>query len=461
MTERSMKTVSPAVGASVTRRLAEYASSLRYEDLSEEARTVARHCLLDWLGVTLAGASTDTARLIRDEALSEGAAPRATILGSAERTSPALAALVNGTAGHALDYDDVHMAMPGHPTVPVAPAILALAEIEGTPGRELVAALVAGVEVECRVGRALTWEHYQRGFHATGTLGTIGAAAVCSRLLGLDPDQTAAALGIAATQAAGLKSMFGTDCKPLHAGRAAMWGLQAASLARRGFTSRPDVIECEQGFAETHSGAFDPEAALAGLGQAFEIRDTLFKYHAACYGTHATIDALRALRELHQIEPGAVERVEARVPEDNLRMCNIERPETGLEAKFSLRLTAAMALAGRDTAAIDAYDAGLCADPGLVSLRDRVRVMGDPALGHMSSEVVVTLRNGATLQGTGDSSSPAVDLGDQGRRLKAKFRSLAIPVVGAEAAVALDELVDRIDTLDNPNPLLAQLGARS
>ncbi len=318
-------------------------------------------------------------------------------------------------------------------------------------------AFVAGVEVECRVGRAVTWSHYQRGFHATGTLGTIGAAAACARLLGLDAERTAHAIGIAATQAAGLKSMFGTDCKPLHAGRAAMWGLQAASLAQRGFTSRDDALECEQGFAETHTDRFDPEAALAGLGETFEIGSTLFKYHAACYGTHATMDAARALREAHGIMAADVERIEARVPEDNLRMCNIERPSTGLEAKFSLRLTAAMALAGRDTADISLYDAASCVDPELVGLRDRVRVIGDPATASMSSEVSITLRDGSVMRGAFDSSVPASDLAEQGKRLDAKFHSLATPIVGAEAADAIASLVGSIEELESVGPLLAGL----
>src|SRR5206468_7881059 len=213
---------------------------------------------------------------------------------------PALsAALVNGAIGHALDYDDVNLAMPGHPSVAILPGPMALAEQRNSTGREVVAAFVAGYETCCRIGMALRPGHYDRGFHATGTIGAFGAAAACAHLLGLDAEATARSLGIAGTQAAGLKSQFGTMCKPLHAGKASQSGLLAARLAARGFSSRPDLVECEQGFALTHGPDFNPEAALAEPANGFHIHANLFKYHAACYMTHAPIECGRELREKH------------------------------------------------------------------------------------------------------------------------------------------------------------------
>ena len=167
--------------------------------------------------------------------------------------------------GHALDYDDVNLAMPGHPSVAILPGLLALAEERQSTGREVIAAFVAGYETACRIGMAMRPGHYDRGFHATGTVGVFGAAAACARLLGLDAEATGRALGIAGTQAAGLKSQFGTMCKPFHAGKAAQNGLLAARLAARGFSSRPDLVECEQGFAPTHGPDFSPGS---GAGRA-------------------------------------------------------------------------------------------------------------------------------------------------------------------------------------------------
>src|SRR5271169_5674600 len=205
------------------------------------------------------------------------------------------------------------MAMPGHPSVAILPGLLALAELKGSSGREVVTAFVAGYETACRIGAALQPGHYNLGFHSTGTVGSFGAAAACARLLGLDAEATAVALGIAGTQAAGLKSQFGTMCKPLHAGKAAQNGLLAARLASRGFTSRPDAIECAQGFAATQSPAFKPEAALEDPPGGFYLRGNLFKYHAACFLTHAPIECARAVATRPGFSPGQLAKIVLRI----------------------------------------------------------------------------------------------------------------------------------------------------
>src|SRR5207244_9016949 len=223
------------------------------------------------------------------------------------------AALVNGAIGHALDYDDVNLPMPGHPSVAILPGRLALAEQRHSTGREVIAAFVAGYETACRIGMALRPGHYNLGFHATGTVGAVGAAAACARLLGLDTAATAQALGVAGTQAAGLKSQSGTMCKPFHAGKAAHNGLLAARLAARGFSSRTDIVECVQGFALTHGPDFAPAAALATPEGGFHLLANLFKYHAACYFTHAPIECARRLRQEHGLSPEMITRITLRI----------------------------------------------------------------------------------------------------------------------------------------------------
>ena len=315
----------PTADAAVTLEIARRAAELSYDRLPPEIRLLARQCLLDWLAVTLAGAGEELSRILREEAAEQGGNEMATLIGDTRKAPTQQAALVNGAASHALDYDDVNMAMGGHPTVPIVPALLALAEARGADGRQFITAFVAGYETLCRVGALVAPGHYAQGFHATATVGSFGAAAACAHLLGLDAEATAVALGIAGTQAAGLKAMFGTMCKPLHAGKAAQNGLIAASLAARGFTSRADVLECPQGFARTSSPDFRVEAALANPPGGWHLRRNLFKYHAACYLTHAPIECAREIRGRLAGEPDAVAEAVLRVDAGASKVCHISR----------------------------------------------------------------------------------------------------------------------------------------
>src|SRR6516164_5176069 len=352
----------------LTRVLAGKASTLDYDDLPASVRELARQCILDYLGVVLAGAEDPLVRILLDEMTEAGGSPQASIIGHDARLPALSAALVNGAASHALDYDDVNMAMPGHPSVAILPGLIALAELSGASGRDLITAFVAGYETACRIGAAFRPGHYNLGFHSTGTLGSFGAAAACARLLGLQTIPTAAALGIAGTQAAGLKSQFGTMCKPFHAGKASQNGLLAARLAARGFSSRDDLVECVQGFAPTHGPTFSTEGAFATPEGGLHLFANLFKYHAACYLTHAPIECARRLREQHGLVPATIAGITVRIDASCDRVCNIPVPADGLESKFSLRQTVAMALAGVDTASLGSYSAENAVDPGLVKL---------------------------------------------------------------------------------------------
>src|SRR3954462_2669328 len=328
----------------LTRGLAARATAVSYDALPEAVRALARQCVLDYFGVALAGADDPLLSMLPGALMEAGGMPQASVIGHQARLPGLSAALLNGAIGHALDYDDVNLAMPGHPSVAILPALIALAEARQSSGREVIAAFVAGYETACRIGSALRPGHYNLGFHATGTVGAFGAAAACARLLGLDAEATARALGIAGTQAAGLKSQFGTMCKPFHAGKASQNGLLAARLAARGFSSRPNLVECEQGFALTHGPDFHPEAALAEPSNGFHIYANLFKYHAACYLTHGPIECAHAIRERHGVKPDEIARITLSLDRSCDRVCNIPAPTDGLEAKFSLRQTVAMAL---------------------------------------------------------------------------------------------------------------------
>jgi len=446
-------TVAGEARESVTRALVEAVRGICYDEIPREARETAHHCLLDFLGVALGGSCEPLVGILVDQVVRGEAASEAGIIGRPERASRLTAALVNGAAGHALDFDDTHTTMTGHPSVPVLPALLALAESEGADGRALLAALVAGVELECRVGALLGGGHYLAGFHSTGTIGTFGAAAACAHLLGLGPDGWLHALGLAGTQAAGLKSGFGTMAKPLHAGRAASAGLLSALLARGGFTAQPGILEVPQGFAATHAGPEPSAEVLAGYAGRFLIRDTLFKFHAACYLTHAAIEAAAQLRARHGLDAEKVRAVDVQVAPPLLDVCNIEAPTTGLEGKFSLRATTALALLGEDTTDLTTYSDAKMAEPRLIALRDRVRVIPTEGMGPTQARVQVET-NDQRGEAEVDTGIPAADLKTQGERLGRKFLALAAPVLGAGRAEALSDAVSSVQKIDSVGELL-------
>ena len=451
-----MNAITDIPSQDLTRTLAEHARTLRYEALPDDVRKLVRQCVLDYVACTLAGSREDLTDILLAEAREQGGSPIATVIGHADRLPALSAALVNGAASHALDFDDVNLAMTGHPSVVLASALLPLAEERNSSGRDVAAAFVAGYELQCRLGLALAPGHYNTlGFHATGTLGSFGAAAACAHLLGLDAEHFATALGIAGTQAAGLKSMFGTMCKPLHAGKAAYHGLLAARLAQRGFTARADIIECPQGFARTHSPDYHPDRAMADPPRGFHILNNLFKYHAACYMTHAPIEAARRLREQHHLQPQQVKRARLRLDETCERICNIQAPRTGLEAKFSLRLTTAMALANVDTGRLASYSKETAADPTLVSLRDKIACEFVPGMPNTLANLELELTDGRRLATTYDSGVPADDIDDQGRRLEEKFVALAEPVLGTAKTHDLLGELQRIDTLPDLRRVIA------
>ena len=440
----------------LTRALAEQARNLKLADIPEDIRAWARQCVLDYVACTLAGAKDELTEILLAEVQESGGKPAATVLGHGVKLPAAAAALVNGAASHALDYDDVNLAMPGHPSVAILPALLALAEERGSSGADVLTAFVAGYELQCRIGRTISPGHYDvMGFHATATVGSFGSAAACAHLMGLDAEQFATALGIAGTQAAGLKSMFGTMCKPLHAGKASYHGLMAAKLAARGFTSRTDVVECAQGFARTHSPDFNPEKALEAPPQGWYIRNNLFKYHAACYMVHSSIEAARKLREQHSLTPDRIAGIRVRLEEACDRICNIPAPRTGLEAKFSLKLATAMGLSGVDTSRLSTYSAEVATDPALVAIRDKVELDFCRDIPNTFAEIDLMLTDGTQVTARHDSGIPAADTAEQGKRLEEKFAALVDPILGSNVTGALVADIGRLEALPNLRSLLA------
>ena len=400
--------------------------SLTVEAIPVEAETVATQCILDWFACALAGQAEPLARILRDE-YGDADGP-ATLLGSPTRVRAGHAALVNGAIGHALDFDDTHTGMGGHPTAPVFPAVLAVAEELGSTGAELLAAFVVGAEVEDRLGLALGGRPYALGWHVTSMVGVVGAAVGVARLLHLDAEQFTHAIGIAASQSSGLKANFGTMTKPLHAGQAAERGVMAAKLAARGFTSSAEAIEGRQGLVEASGADELRRDRLDATDGQWLITQTLFKYHAACYLTHAAIESAGAMRA--ELGGRGVEEVVVTVHPSLLGVCNIQEPRTGLEAKFSLRATTAMALLGDDTADPSTFNDRRVGQHDLQDLLHAVTIVTDESLAGTQSRVHLALEGGETLDRAYDTGIPATDLAAQGAKLRAKFDALTASVIG-------------------------------
>jgi 2-methylcitrate dehydratase PrpD len=437
----------------VTAELARRAAAMAWRDLPDDLVERTKQCLLDWFAVTVAGAQEELTDILVREAIEDGAKGPASLVGRSEKVLPSTATLINGAASHALDYDDVNFAMGGHPTVTVVPALLALGERLNASGRLFIESFVAGYETSGRVGRLVAPSHYQKGFHVTGTVGSFAATAAAGRMLGLSENQLAVAFGIAATQAAGLKSNFGTMCKPLHAGTASEHGLRAARLAAKGFTARSDSLECDQGFASSQSDNLDTDQALGEPPSGWHLRNNLFKYHAACYMTHAPIECAKEIRLRSNFPPERVKKIVLRLDSAADKVCNIANPTNGLQAKFSLRQTVAMALTGVDTANLASYNEAVTQEPRIRSLRDKIAIDFKSDWNHSLAEMAIQLDDGTTLEASHDAGIPWSDLGKQRQALESKFESLVTPILGAAGTKRLHDAIERIDSLDDVGEL--------
>jgi 2-methylcitrate dehydratase PrpD len=421
------------------------------------ASLFARHCLLDWFGCALAGSREPVAEILAATLREPSGA--AALIGRSERTSELTAALINGAASHALDYDDLQPALAAHPSAAIVPALLAAADGDGATGERLLAALAAGVEAGFVLGCALNPGHYDAGWHGTGTIGTIGAAAGAMHLLGGDEAAWRSAIGLAATQAAGLKVMFGTMAKPLHAGKAASNGLLAARLALAGMDSRSDALEAPRGFAHLYAGGgvWPPPPA----GSRLAIEDVLFKYHASCTATQPTIENALALTREHGLEPDEIERIEVRVAPELEDVCGIREPRNGTEAKFSLYATTALALAGENTADIATFAEGPLSRPEVVALRERVGVVYDRAAAGRPfwAAMRVVTRPGTALV-TEVELGVERDAARQEERLVRKFRALAGRVLDPDRVEQLQAALLDVEGADDVRALAAQACGR-
>jgi 2-methylcitrate dehydratase PrpD len=422
----------------VTKALARRVVQSRYEDLPVVARHEASRALLNWLGCAVAGSRHETVDRALAAILPFAGAGQAGIPGRGERLDILNAALVNGISSHVLDFDDTQ-AEAIHPSSPVLPALLALAEWRGFSGAELAHAFVLGVEVECRIGRSVFPQHYDAGWHITGTAGVFGAAAAAGKLLGLNEQQMAWALGMAATQSAGLREMFGSMCKCLHPGRAAQNGLHAALLAREGFTSSEHGLEAPRGFGHVLSSRFNPEVITEGWGGHYELLSNMYKPFACGLVVHGVIDGCIQLRDEYRLRPALIDRVDLEVAPLVLELTGKTDPQTGLEGKFSVFHAAAVAIADGVAGETQFTDERV-RDTEVAGLRKKVHVVADGALLWTQARISIRLRDGRVLGShvlhpLGSLERPMSDAD-----LEAKFLALAGDIIGVQKCEELRSL---------------------
>jgi 2-methylcitrate dehydratase PrpD len=432
---------------------------IEFRTLPAQAVQTAKDAILDTIGVTIAGARSEAAAPLSRTVLNAAGAGNSLIFGDNRRTDALSAALINGTAAHALDFDDCSNTMGGHPSTPVVPAIWALAEEIGSDGEAFITAYVAGVECECKIGRAVNFHHYEKGWHPTATLGTFGSAAACGHLLGLDPERLAHALALAASMASGLKANFGTMAKPFHVGHAARNGMLAALLARNGMKANPAALEDAQGFFLVYNGAgtFAAERILQEWGNPLDVVEPgiAFKRHPCCGSTHPAVDAMLELRSRYDLTPDSVALVESWTHPRRLQHTDRPNPQNGLDGKFSVQYVLARALA-EGIVSLDHFSDHAVFEPAIRELMGRIRAAPDPhatmdTTDHFYARVRITLRSGEQVEAFVDrpvGRDPAHPL--PAGTLEAKFRDCAGQVLSDVAAA---HLLDRLLTLDTAGPI--------
>jgi 2-methylcitrate dehydratase PrpD len=432
----------------VTKTLAKFLVNHRYTDVPEKVRHEGARSLLNWMGCAVGGSRHETVENAL-AALSDFSGPReATVLGRGDKLDIMLAALMNGTTSHTFDFDDTHLKTVIHPSGPVASALLALSERKQLNGKEFLHSFLLGVETECRIGNAVYPSHYDVGWHITGTTGVFGAAAAAGRVLKLTEQQMVWALGIAATQSSGVREMFGTMCKPFHPGNAARNGLLAALLASKNFTSSNEGIEGRRGFANVLATARNYDEITQKLGETWEISLNTYKPFACGIVEHPAIDGCIQLRNEHQLKGDEIEAISLKVHPLVLELTGKKTPQTGLEGKFSVYHSSAVAVI-HGAAGEEEYSDAVVRDPKVIALRDTVTAVVDKAMHEDQVHVAIKLKNGKSLEkyvehAVGSLGKPMSDAD-----LETKFRALCAGILSKGETDKLIRLCWDIGKLDD------------
>jgi 2-methylcitrate dehydratase PrpD len=430
----------------VTQTLARYVVSAKFEDLPAPVRAEAARSLLNWTAVAVGGSRHEAVEIALAAVTPFAGPAQATLFGRAERIDMMNAVLLNGISSHVFDFDDTDLMTSVHPSAPVVPVLLALAETRRISGADFINAMVLGFEAECRIARSVMPTMQEVGWHATGTAGVLGAAVAAGKILGLDQERMCHAIGLAATQPVGLREMFGSMTKSFHPGRAGQNGLLAALLAEKGYTSSLQGIEAKRGWANVLSTSRDYAAITEGLGAHYEISRNSYKPFACGLVVHAVIDGCIQLRDENKLTPDMIERIDLDVNPVVLELTAKREPRTGLEGKFSVYYAAAIGIvAGRAGEAQFSDEA--VRDPVTIGVRDRVETRVDAALAKQQAKVKIKLKDGRVLErfvahAVGSKDNPMTTA-----QLRAKFADLASGILPDARTRQLMELCLGVEQL--------------
>jgi 2-methylcitrate dehydratase PrpD len=412
----------------ITQELARFVAEHPSRGWSDAVEHEAHRTFLNWLGCAIGAARHEAVDAALAAVQMLQPAPQATLAGRPERVDIANAALINGISSHTFDFDDTHLKTIIHPAGPVASAVMALAEQIGSSGRQVIDATVLGIDVACRMGNLVYPQHYDRGWHITGSTGTLGAAAACARLLSLSAQQTQMALGIAASQPIGLREQFGTMTKPFHPGGAARAGLMAALMAHHGFTASPRALEAPRGWAQVVSTKYDWSEARDELGQRFEISFNAYKPFACGIVIHPSIDACAQLRE-QGVTPDHVQKIELRVHSLVLELTGKKEPQDGLQSKFSVYHGCAAGLIfGR--AGEEEFSDAIVRREDVVALRRKVVAVVDDSIREESVVATATLTDGRVITVNVEHAIGSLERPMTDAHLESKFHDLSDPILG-------------------------------
>lgn len=434
------------------RVVAEFVADCSFDDLADDLVDLSERAFVDTVGVTLAGAVADAGeRAGRFAAAQAGPGDGgSTLIGRGGRAPLSAATLANGTAGHALDYDDLSWEMDGHPSVPLVAPIFAVGEAVDATGAEALTAFVAGFETACYLAEPISPSHYELGWHPTATFGTFGATAAACSLLDLDAEATHRAIAIAASMPSGLKRNFGSMTKPLHAGLAGRSGVTAAYLARDGFTADEVPVSGEDGFFDRYAEGATETPAPPGTPWRLRTEGIHVKYYPCCYFAHTSITATADLVDEHALAPDAIDRIEVTAARGAADALVHPDPETGLEAKFSMEYCVAAA-AVRDRVGLAAFEDEALDDPTVDAVRERVDFAADPDLEYDSHEATVRIvtTDGETYERVQENPPGVHEEPLSVAELREKYLECATRGLGESAAAATH---DRLATLaDEPS----------
>ena len=414
----------------LTRTIARFITQVEPSSIPPECYEQAKVAFLDWFAVLMAGKDEPLVLKLLHYSNLMGGNPQATILGHGQKTNVIQAALVNGAMSHALDYDDTMAQFQGHPSVTLFPALLALSEWKKKSGFEFLSAYIIGLKVGAVIGACAGLEHYGAGWHATSTIGRLASAAGCARLLGLNEQETVYALGIAGTQASGLKRVFGTMCKPYHAGKASQVGLESVLLGKEEFTSAEDILEGPDGFFQLLKGKIN-QKAVDSLGKTWDTDKLAQKYHASCHGTHSAIEAVLNMVQKDHLTASDIKSITVHTTQTAIAIAGKKTPKTGLEGKFSIYYCVANALLRGDTG-MQAFTDEKVNDPQIKSLMEKISIVAvpDSSILGLAAKVEVETLSGKRLQGFNDIMNEIPELETKRKKVQSKFMDLCVPVLG-------------------------------